>query len=476
MPVARIDFAAGQQSSLEQLGGAMPQAVNVLFDDAGTVSLRPGISAWEDFGASPLLDAATDVEGMIPYRNYLVYVTSDRKIHAQLSPGLGVDLSDGTAATQLDGSTRPVFAAARSRLVIAGSGLLQKWDGAAALTARLGGSPPAASHVAAISQRLVVNTLGNTGQIQWSEPGEVTGHETWPGLNFAELEARPDPLPALYENTNELIGLGTQTVQMMSPDPGFIFSPARTWGEGCGAPYSFVQADEKFAFMDAKRRIIYSNGRSFEPISDPALTATLAALGRVDDCWGFRMQSNAWNLFVWVFPTDGRTFCWDVDSKKWCEWRGFAAGRWTGFAARSHVYWPDKNLHLVGLADGTIGRFDFTATTDNGAPVRAEVTTGFQDRGTMNWKHCQALKLRFKRGLGAVGRNPPPACEISWRDDLGAFQTPWTLNLGNADDPAPVVEIRTLGRYRQRQWRLTMSADVPLTLSAVEEQFEILEA
>lgn len=469
---ARIDFAAGQSPSVDQLAGATPQSVNVLFDDGGAIHLRPGIAPWDAFDASPLLDEETSVDGIIPYGGALVYATSDRHIHAQLA-GVGVDLSDGTSATLLDGNRRPVFAATRTRLVATGGGAPQKWDGVSVLSERLGGSPPASSHVAAIASRLVLNPSGVTGQIQWSEPGETPGHETWPALNFAELEARPDPLPALYENTNELIGLGTETVQMMGPDPGFTFSPVRTYNEGCAAPYSFVQADEKFAFLDAKRRILYSNGRSFQPISGP-IANELAALSRVDDCWAFRVERE-WNLFVWVFPSAGRAFCWDVASTKWTEWRGWRGGRWAAFAGRSYAYWPDENLHLIGLADGTIGRLDWASTTDGDAPVRGEITTGFEDRGTMRWKHCHRVTLRFRRGLGALDRDPPPRCELVWRDDTGAWGDPMPLDLGNSDDLTPTVEIYSLGRYRQRQWRLTMSDNVPLTLAAVEETFEVLE-
>lgn len=474
---ARLDFATGQASSVEQLAGATPSAVNVLVDDAGAVHLRPGIATWTDFAEPPLF-ADSPVLGMAVFQGSLIWVTTDRLIHRLVSPGYAVDLSDATATTQLDGTTRPTFAVTRNALVMAGSGSLQKWDGAAALSARLGGSPPSASHVVALNQGLVVNVLGNTGQIQWSD----TDIESWPALNFKELETSPDPLPALYENTGELVGMGTDSIEMLSPTTStvdnagtlfFNYEKARVFEMGNGAPYAFAQWDERFAFLDDRRRIVQSDGRSFKVLSDPAITETLQSLGTVSDAWAFRLQAASWNLIVFVFPTDGRAFCFDTGKEKWTEWRGWDANGWAPFAGQCVTTWRDSNVHLVGLSDGTIGRFDFTSATDAGQPVVGEVVTGFLDNGTSNYKHCQALRLRFRRGIGAAGSLTPPKCQISWRDDLGPFEDPIDLDMGAADDVAPTIDLRSLGLYRERQWKLRMSDTVPLVLASAEITYEV---
>lgn len=477
MAQGKLNFATGEAPSIEQLSGAAPQAVNVLFDDGGAVHLRPGISAWADFAKSPLY-ASSPVDGLTVYQGQPVWVTRDRLIHRLVSAGYAVDLSDGTAPTALDGSQRPVFAAPKNFLVMAGAGQLQKWDGASALSARLGGSPPPASHVVATNQGLVINPLGNTGQMQWSD----VNVESWPALNFIELAFSPDPLISLYENTGEVIGVGTESVQMMASTTAtvdnagtlfFTYLPARNFEWGVIAPYSVIQVDEQFYLFDNRRRFMQSDGRSFKPISDPALTETLQGLGTVTDCWGFRLQASSWNLIVWVFPTEARAFCFDLGKQNWTEWRGWSAGHYAAFAAMSYARWADRNLHLVGLADGTIGQFDFTSAFDAGSPIVGECVTGFQDQGTSNYKQCEVVRLRFKRGIGAAGSATHPKCQLSWRDDLGPFETPIDLDMGSADDVMPTIEIRALGVYRQRQWKLRMSDTVPIVLASAEEQFEV---
>lgn len=469
---AKLDFASGQASDSDPLTGAIPQSVNVLVDKNGAIHLRPGIGEWSDFDPSPLHDDETSVDGISTWNGYPVYVTSDRLLHVQLSPGNGVDLSNATATTQLDGGSRPVLCPTRTRIVVAGGGSLQKWEGPASLlSARLGGAP-AATHVVAISQRLVVNPVGASGQIQWSDPGEAA-HETWSG-EFMELESRPDPLPAIYDNTGEILGLGTATVQTVAPDPAQIFTSVRTWMSGTAAPYSFADNDETFGFLDSKRRIQLGNGRSYREISGK-ISSDLEALPVVSDCWGFRLKIDGWNLLGWNFPTAARCFVYDVDGERWTEFRGYSNGEWAAWAARSHYFWEDQNEHLIGLGDGTIGLLSKDTVTDNGEPIVAEVYTGFVDHGIDNWKQHISTRLMFRRGLGAFGRNPPPKCQLSWRDSTGGWEDTVELDLGNADDTAPVIEVRSLGMYRTRQWKLRMSDNVPLTFIGAIETFEVLE-
>lgn len=476
MPELPIDFATGQKSDDEPLAGAIPQSVNVMVDSQGAMKLRPGITTWASFAGPPLFSSSVSVDGMVVWNGYLVYETSDRLLHAVISPGNVIDISDATAATQLDGPDRPVMISTRTMAVMAGGGLLQKWTGPGApLSARLGGSPPAATHVVGISQRLVVNPVGTSGQIQWSEAGD---YETWTG-EFAELESRPDPLPALYESTGELIGGGTETVQTGILDFGadaaaIFFSPIRTWSNGFGAPYSFAADDESFGFLDTRKRIQFGNGREYNPISDIGITGSLQKLPVVDDCWGFRVHMDGKDLLGWNFPTSATSFVWNTELKSWSEWRGYSDGQWTAFAAKSMLYWPDENVHLVGLGDGTIGRLDDTVATDNGEPIVAEVTSGFLDRGTSNAKQHIATRLMFRRGIGTVGQTAPKA-QLFWRDSTGAWEEPYELDLGDASDPAPVVEVRSLGTYKTRQWRLRFSDSLPITFVGAVESFEVLE-
>lgn len=465
---ATIDFGQGQ-SSLEELSGASPIFLNMLSDAGNAVRQRPGLQAWTDFAAT--IPNASPVIGMYAWRTFLIYVCEDRTIWAWYGPGDVRTLSDTTAATKLDGSLRPVFAYDYQRVVITGGGATQKWEGAG-LSARLGGGPPVATHIGYAAQRLVVSIYDNTGRIQWTPPG-VGNHEIWTtaGVNsggFAEAEAAPDPALALAVDTNEVFVFGTQTVQVFVPDTIDDFSVATTLDIGCGARYSIIDGDSSFAWLDERHRFVTSAGRSYTAISSPSMATAIAALGVVSDCWGFRMRIGAFDLLAWVFPTEERMIVYDQGAKKWGEWKSWTGSQYSGWIGRSYYYWADRNVHLVGLADGTIAEMTLDAYRDMSYDIKAISRTGFRDAGNGNRKLCQRLQLQMKRA--STGASSSPIAEVRYRNDLGAFGLPVNFPLGN--DYAPTINKYGLGMYRERQYELVFQNNTEFVLTGARETLE----
>lgn len=463
VPSAPIALGLSQSSGLEELAGAAALCINTVADATNAVSKRPGITTWADFPAPAV---ASEIQGICVFGQYLVYVTADRKIHAWLASGLVQELSSAVATTQLDGDQRPVLIATKTRLVIAGGGALQYWDGLSALSARLPGNPPTCTHVLAANQRLVINIRGNTGQVGWSEAGELTGQTDWTHGNFLELEDSPDPCVALYANNGELAGFGTKTTEMLVADPVAGYLNIRTLQIGTLSPYSFIEDDTDFAFLDHKKRFQVCDGRSFNPASSPAITKTVRDLATVSDCWGFLLPQGAFNLMVWVFPTEQVSFVYNTEGKSWSEWRGRSAVGWTAAPFSSYCYFPQEDLHLVGTAAGLIKQLRFDAKTDDGNALHAEMVSGFQDHASKKLKICQAVRLIFRVDPGTT-----PRAALSWRDDQGAFEEPIYVDV----DETNVVEIRTLGTYRMRQWKLVLDDEVSMSLIKAEEDFEVLD-
>lgn len=469
MPVEEIPFNAGQASGMEQLAGAPPAMINSLTDLGGVRRPRPGIATWSGFPST--IPHASPVDAMAVFDGYVVYVTRDRKLWAALD-GTVLSLSDATPTTKLDGGTRPVLLPTRTRLIAVGGGVPQKWSGTG-LSARLGGSPPTMSFISGIATRLVGSVADTSGIIRWSGLGESVGHETWDALNFTEAEARPDPLVAVADNTNELFAFGSKTLQVFSPDPTVGFAPGRALNLGLLAPGSFIAVDDTFAFLDSERRFVITDGRSFsdENVISKPIEATLRPLTAAD-CWGFRMRLDRWDACVWMFPTDGIGYIWNRRSGSWSEWRAF----WeTGYGApniTSALAWPEQNLFLVGLSTGQIARLDSMAHTDLGEVLKVELVSGFVDRGTDNYKQCQAVKFTFRRGQTA---GEAPVVQISYRDGLGPFSSPATFSLGQPGDYTPTVEMRSEGTYRRREWKLEYTSDADLSFVGAREQFRVLE-
>lgn len=469
---SRISFSAGQSPSVDEYAGGLPAQPNVLIDAAGAVRMRPGISAWSLFpsvipNASPVIGACA--WGPNGSNAYLVYVCADRTIWALIAPGFVVALSDATAVTKLDGSLRPVFAPTRRRIVITGGGAPQKWEGAG-LSARLGGTPPNCSHVVALARRLFVNDSGVSGLIYYSEvDGFGAGHEIWTTDTAGQFEAdsKPDPCKGLYANSGELVALGDETIQCLSPDPSQVLSTARTIDVGWGAPHAYATFDDGFFGMDARNRAVQSDGRSLSVVSSPTIGDQLEDVATTDDCWGARYAFGNYNLALLTFPTDGRTFCMDKGTGLWTEFRG-SAGPWT---PTSLYYWAKYRVTLVGLPTGQIATLDKNATTDLGAPVVVQMTSTFEDHNTSRLKLCKHARFRFHRGIDAAGGTA--AAVYSYRDGPGPFIGEQRLEIGDATDSDAVKTLDSLGEFRQRQHRIEVDG-VAWRFAGMELDVEVL--
>ncbi len=471
MPAGPIPFNEGQASGVEELLGATASVVNMIHDPGSAVRTRPGLTDWDMFPT--VIPNASAVIGAWVFGEYLVYCTDDRKLWALIASGLVVALSDATAATQLDGTLRPQAVVTATRIVIIGGGLPQKWEGVG-LSARLGGSPPAGVGIAAITQRLVIATAA--GLLFWSEPGELGGgHEDWRGdMESAEAEAKPDGLLGLASSTGELLALGSETAQVFIPDPTDAFIPGMTVEVGTLAGTSLIKWDAQYVFLDDRRRIISTDGRTINDLAGPGMAKTFWRFSTVNDCWSFRARFDGADLLGFVFPTEGRACVYNATVQKWAEWRSIDTnGNWQPWLGRCHCYWPARALHLIGLEDGSIAVLDPDAFTEAGQMLKAVVRTGFGDRQTSNRKVCERIALTLRRDATAT---TAPVAELRWRDDLGAFGQPLRFSLGSPGDYETQVQKWTLGVYATRQWELTVSDPTAFVLSNAEETFTPLEA
>lgn len=475
MPTAPLTFGNDQRAD-QELAGASPLAVNVITDGAGAVRRRPGISTWS--GAPASVDEASSVEGMTAFEGELYYVNANRHIY-KIDPDTqtSTDLSTGGGPSFLAGSSRPVFATTQFRLFIAGGGALEKVDSSETTAERVGTSspPPICTHVAAQASRVLVNDLTDAtrrGMISFSRAGSA-GNETFEGPPFGIVtaEANPDALVALYSNGNEAYAFGERTFQIFTPDPNIVLAPSRAVSYGCSAPYSVIEGDSEFHWLDHARRFVTSDGRGATEIS-AQIGRTLDTVSSVSDCFGFRFLADQFDMLCWVFPSDGRTFAVQAGGG-WAQWHGWTTGQGhTLLPVRSHYFWPEENVHLVGLSTGQIAQLDMTAYDDLGETIKAEVRTGFVSRETMAVKHCEAVRFFFKRGHTSSATAAPQVL-LSWRDDLGGFCSPVRLSLGVSGDHTFTVERRSLGTYRSRQWRLEFTEAVDFVLAGCTETFSV---
>ncbi len=483
MPTELIPLANLQESGGEELSGASPSAMNVVTDKRGCVRRRPGIAAYSE-APSGVVDA-DGIYGMYTTDEGDLFAVGGSSPAAQIyrvAGGSAAALSPGLIYTEmLTGSGRPVFAETEMLLVITAGLYIQKVELSSFASSRLGGPPPQATHVIAQNLRLSANDVAvDKTKVNYSNIAigttDFSGHEEWPtpaGVDggYFTAESRPDDVVALGENTNEVFVWGSRTLQVFSPDPTLVYAPVATKEAGCSAPYSPINADENFAWLNDKRRFVLSDGRSIDQIGGDAVARDLKGMAQVDDCFGYRVLLETCDALVWTFPADGRTYVYQ-QGVGWGQWASRVGGAWGPFPVTAHHLQVGTGNNLVGTADGRIGELSFDSSTDFDEPISAHVTTGFIDRGTTKNKLCSAVRLTLRRGETSSGE---PRGLLSWRNNLGGWEAPIWVSLGRSGDFETTVTLPSLGVYRTRQWRFQFDSEATLVLVKVEEDFEILE-
>lgn len=488
----------GQESGLEEVAGGAPYALNVVRDPDGTIRRRPGIRWYGTRQGS--MSYPRRLVGLHAATNGNIYAlvdgTARREILRVAAIGVGEEvigsirdhvasLSDGPLG-MLEGTGRPIAAETEAMVVFAAGGPLQKLVFADTRAERLGGNPPEATHVAANASRLIANSPSvDRSKVHFSDlaaGSSTAGHEVWGTgfgtAGFVSAEGRPDPVVAIHESTNEVWVFGSSTLQLFGPDPSTVYAPISTREWGCGAPYSVIKTDAEFAWMDQQRRIVISDGRSLQVISD-GMRRTFEQLRRVDDCWGCRVNMGNVDALCWTFPTDRVTYVYQR-GVGWGQWQSWdeEAGGWAAWLPTALTVRPENGQHLVAVrADdggGTLGYLDLEATSDLDAPVIARVGTGYIDRGTHRQKHCSSVTLTF-RPLVRESSTDELVGWLRWRDRPGPWEgeVPVSFDIDTSNEIA--FTTYSLGVYRRRQWEFEVGVAESVALVAAHEEWVVLD-
>lgn len=468
--VAQVPTGGGMNTTADPATVATSLLKNVSLGPAGENTQRAGLV---DYGVTGL--GTSPVIGEYPWRDWLVLVTQDRKIWATSrgAPTVAVPLSDATAATQLAGSSRPVFAEdGLPRLVIAGGNAPQQWTGAG-LTSTLvaSGRTPAATHIAYLGQRLIANDVSTPTQWYWSDLGDGS-HTAWQASSFTTADAAPDGIVAIYANLRQLYVFGEKTLQVyaVGTDPLNPFDNVMTSSIGCAAAYSPVEADGNWVWLDNRRRIGIGNELQFQDLSSD-ITKTLRALTTVDDCWGHREDVKQGTLYVFTFPTEGREFVLDFDKKAWSE-REYQGGP---MPVLSHAYWPLYNIRLFGSSTtGALYKLDEDTRTDLGNPLTFERTTGWVGAGNSR-KRSVRVRLRLRRGTGGAS-GTPDSLEIRKADDGGPWEDWEQVSIGLGGENDQTQDAFLSGIFRQRRYHVRYSGTQDTALLGIEEHYQELDS
>jgi hypothetical protein len=473
-----IPISGGVNTAADPATAATVLAANVSLGPAGENAPRAPLTNFNmtGLGTSPVI-------GLYVWKDqWLIMVTADRKVWAAAvgAPTAAIALSSASAATQLPGALRPTFTEDSLRVIIAGGGFPLAWTGAGLCSQLVTvGSAPAATHVASLGQRIIANNLPTVSVWSWSWIGDGN-HDHWgaePTTSSIEVaDANPDGVVAIYATVREAYAFGQKTVQVYSVSGDtvqgiiFPFASVVTLEVGCSAPYTPILADGPLIWLDDKRRIIISDGRTFQDISTD-ISVTLRAMSTVSDAWSYREDIGNQTNYVFQFPTEGVELVYDIDKKAWLQRSLYTVNGQTIMPYQCKAYWPALNVHLFGSSTtGAIYRWTEGAGQDLGVPVVMERQTGWLDHGTRGRKRSVRVRSVFRRGAGGTG--VPDVFEVRVADDGGPWGDWEQVSIGASGDNEQVEDLYMGGVFRRRRYHFRYTGSNSTAWLSSEEHWQ----
>jgi hypothetical protein len=469
MALEPIDISGGLYESLDSEELPDPKFATVLknlfVNDAGSNTDAPGLS---QFAALPSII----VDGLAYFNSHVVVVTRNRRIYSIASDATVTDI---TGANVLGGTSRPTFADDGTYLAIAGGGPPQRWSGTG-VCELMPGSPPDTAFITYLDGYWLLQMTASQ-EMRWAGP-TAADRETWDANNFFQAEGAPDNLAAQHVLFRELWLVGEKSVETFQNvgDSTTPFQRSFFFDKGICAPYTILQEDNTLWWLDSDRKFVRIEGRTPVVKSGP-IDKTIQRMTTVSDAWASSVHIDDKYFIILGFPTEQRTFVYDVKLDRWHERKGYRDGIEIYSPIHCHVFASGWNKHLVGgVFDGKVYELSFNYKSDGGDVMRRMRESGWIDWGTGKGKRSRYYLLHLKRGLGTPGATEP-VCEIQVNDDGNGWTNPMQVGLGFPGDPKGPVRVDDLaGIYTKRKIRITMTDAVEFQLSKLEEEVEVLKS
>ena len=328
---------------------------------------------------------------------------------------------------------------------------------------------PGGETVTFLNQRFIVNEP-DSGRFCWSA---LLDGGSWDALDFATAEASPDNLVSVFAEAGQLMLLGESVTEIWgdsgAADQAFVKVGGGAVEWGLAARASLTKYMDSLAFLRKNRlgqvQACLMSGASAIPISNPQLEAEFTSYGDVSNATGFAYMVNGHPFYQVNFPSVGKTWMYDGQSKSWSRLESSGGMHRVQFVVQllGSIYGADYE-------NGKLYKIEPDVYTDDGQPIARQFVSRHQTIG--DFTHMPEMWIEMEAGVGlqsGQGQTPQVMLQISkdggktWGNELwrsfgkvGEYlaRPRWT-RLGRArdwlfkfrvTDPVKVVFVAAWGR------------------------------
>lgn len=497
MPRIALPTNLGQYTNTDEWASGHPgQIVNLLVDEHGTLTARPGLSNWVSPGGS-----TDQVQGLYPYQDRLIAVVKPanqlfRDIYVIDDDGNATDI---TPSGGLTGEQMPTFTleggpgAVAGRLFIFGGGIPLAITPGYRCSRFIDGSAPRATHGGMLIGRLITNDI-DTGTVWYSDRFDranfaVQSPNTSSAGGTFEANDHPDYVRAVASYQRALYLFGDSSLQEYYDTGGsspHLAARDQSPPSSIGASHSLLTADQTLWWLDGERRVVRLEGGAPRVVSLP-VEAQIRALSYVADGRFHHMQWQGHQLILCHFERAKLTLVYDYVRSLWSEWRLWSNATgddgWTYMPLTAYAYHPTWDRHFCGgRPDGKVFEISSTTHEDDGNPRVLLWRGPYFDGGTNQQKLIRRMQLVFDGGVATThlasgatnGANDTanPEIEVRWRNDDRQWQEPRQVSTGRIGEVNLVRDLWCRTTARKQQIELRYSAPTAFRISAIELDFE----
>lgn len=306
-------------------------------------------------------------------------------------------------------------------------------------------------------------------------------------LDFTSAEGYPDNLVALKVSHREVWAFGENSIEVFYNSGNSAFPFERISGAfietGCAAPASIAKLDNSLFWLGSDARgkglIFRASGYAAVRISNHSIETIIQGFDTTIDAIGYSYQQSGHSFYVLTFPTEDRTFCYDVSTELWHERGDYSNGEFHQHRARCQFVFNEK-VHVGDRLNGNIYIFDPENYSDNGKAQRwlrswRAIPTG---KNTLRRMIHHQLQLDCEVGVGLnSGQGENAEVILRWSDDGGkTFGNQHIKSMGRIGKTKHRLIWRRLGWSRDRIYELSGSDPVKITIMGAELQATLAES
>ena len=337
---------------------------------------------------------------------------------------------------------------------------------------------PKASSVTFQDGYFIITKVG-TGQIFVSGLYDGT---TWDSLDFASAEASPDNAEVVISNAHDLWIFGSKVAEVFynSGDVDFPYTriPGAIVELGIQSGASAVTIGGVIYWLSTEKRVVRTRGYQFDTVSTPHIDYQISTYRTTSDARAYTYQVLGHIFYVLIFPTEGKTWVYDVTTDFWHEWQSYYQNPVTGYfdwgRHRANCISKFGDMYIAGdYQNGKLYKLKMDTYTDNLHEIQRIRSSQVVNKERLNviWHE---LEVEFESGVGLItGQGSSPQATLHWSDDGGhTWSNGYATSIGAIGKYTQRARWRRLGRSRNRVIRVTITDPVKVVMLGAYAKLE----